>query len=124
MKQSDKILLKTKIVSLGQRRKGIRKIVNKLGARNSKLFEENLYPEAIRENEILISSIVNAGASEARHYNIAYGLMRNIPYKNMERKCRVKPDSKYVLDIIHIYTPWNEKANWTLEKVKALLEIE
>jgi len=61
------------------------------------------------------------GASRARHMNIAYGLLKGTPYRNIERTCRVKPTPEYILKIIIELCLRRDRKNWTIEIVKSLL---
>lgn len=61
-------------------------------------------------------------ASHARSLNIASGLLRGIPYKRIEAKCKEAPNAKQVLAIIQSHTSYADRKNWTLEKVKELLQ--
>jgi hypothetical protein len=61
-------------------------------------------------------------AHEARHFNIAYGLLRGVPYKSIEAKCEVSPSAEKVFEIIQSMASWKEKREWTLDKVKELLK--
>jgi len=37
--------------------------------------------------------------NEARHSLLAYGLIRNIPYEVMERKCEIRPNWRKLMEI-------------------------
>jgi hypothetical protein len=67
-------------------------------------------------------SLRASGASQARHLNIAYGLMRGMPYKAIEQKCRVAPSAATILSIMHEHLPYAERKEWDLDTVKALLQ--
>jgi hypothetical protein len=58
-----------------------------------------------------------------REHLIAYGLLRNIPYKQIEGKCAPNnlPNVQRVLDIILAHVQWNEKAKWNRVLVEKLL---
>ncbi len=58
----------------------------------------------------------------ARHINIAYGLLRGVPYKKVEAKCDVKPDPEVVLVLIKEMATWSDRNGWDLDKVKELLK--
>lgn len=61
--------------------------------------------------------------TEARNYLLAYGLLRNIPYSSMEKKCRVnnKPNVEAIMNIIHAVLGHYYAREWTHNKIKALL---
>ena len=61
------------------------------------------------------------GAYEARHYNIAYGLLKGTDYKRIEYKCNIAPNPETVYNIIKEHIPYSEFKDWTIEKVKVLL---
>jgi hypothetical protein len=62
------------------------------------------------------------GSYEARHYNIAYGLLRGVDYRKIEHKCKEAPSAKHVLKIIHRHIPYGERKDWTVERVTELLK--
>ena len=62
------------------------------------------------------------GRHKARHYNIAYGLLRGKSYREIENKCKIQPNPETILSIIHNHVPWWEKKEWTLDRVKKLLQ--
>jgi hypothetical protein len=58
-----------------------------------------------------------------REHLIAYGLLRNVPYDQIEAKCadNNKPSVTAVLEIILSHCAWNEKSKWTRVTVEKLL---
>lgn len=58
----------------------------------------------------------------ARHTNIAYGLLRGVPYKSIESKCSVAPDPELVFELIKEMASWSDRKDFTVEKVKELLK--
>lgn len=68
------------------------------------------------------TSLRGSRASYARSLNIASGLIRGIPYRKIEAKCNEAPNAEEILEIIQSHASWREKREWTLERVKGLLE--
>lgn len=63
--------------------------------------------------------------THCRHHLIAYGLLRGLPYEQIERCANDnKPDPKTVLDIMLAHADWRQAKELDLEKVKALLATE
>lgn len=62
------------------------------------------------------------GAHEARHYNIAYGLLKGMDYKRIENKCNVAPNPETIYKIMQEHLSYSERRDWTVEKVKSLLQ--
>lgn len=60
--------------------------------------------------------------SYCRHHLIAYGLLRGVPYCNIERCApNNKPNAQTVLDIMLAHADWWQRKGLDLEKVKSLL---
>lgn len=53
---------------------------------------------------------------------LAYGLLREIPYERMEGKCEVPPPAHLVLKHIHEALDPELKAEWSQDRVCALLQ--
>ncbi len=121
--QSNLLSLKTKIKSLAHRRVLVRKEMHRLGKINSKLSLTDIEnkKDLMLKNDLIKGNIRYDGSWETRHHHLAYGLLRGIPYFDMERTCKIVPNPEQILDIIHKYCSYSEKQEWTLDKVKKLL---
>jgi len=64
----------------------------------------------------------NSKASYARSLNIANGLLKGIPYKQIEAKCHVEPDTIEIFGIIKNYIGYLDSKKWDLDIVKGLLQ--
>jgi len=60
-------------------------------------------------------------ASYARSLNVANGLIRGMAYRKIEASCKEAPDAEEVLSIIKSHVGYSERKDWTLERVKELL---
>ena len=61
---------------------------------------------------------------EIRHYSLAYGIFRGIPYRSMESNCQNKPSAQRVLEIIHENVPKYFRTKWTLQLIESILDVE
>lgn len=61
---------------------------------------------------------------EARIYLLAYGFLRAIPYKAMEKNPVIKPRADLILQVIHEHVPSFDKDKWTLELIETFLDVE
>jgi len=60
--------------------------------------------------------------THCRHHLVAYGLLRGVPYDQIERCAQNnKPNPQVVLDIMLAHADWQQKRGLDLEKVKQLL---
>lgn len=57
---------------------------------------------------------------DIRHHLLAYAFMRGTPYHQLERKCRHKPTTTMIWEIVQYHTVYND--GWTLEKVQQWLD--
>jgi hypothetical protein len=97
------------------------KIMHESGKMIGKYWDEEDWKRA----EIRISAACElhlSGASEARHYNIAYGLLNGIDYKMIEHKCNIAPNPEIIRKIILEHLTYSEGLSWTLDVVKTLLK--
>lgn len=128
------LLLKAKVKSLSHNRREIRNQIKKIGKANSKLnraMDESQDKAEIQkwmnQNNMVISHIRYAYSGSARIHHLAYGLLRGVPYRKMERNTEHTDKSrevlaKKVLEVIHEYSSYFSRREWTLEKVINLLE--
>ena len=60
---------------------------------------------------------------ETRYLALAYGFIRGVPYRKMERKTldENRPSAELLFKIITEHTDYFERRKWTLERVKELL---
>lgn len=86
-----------------------------------KYWENPLWLTA-RQRTDAASKLQMSGASDARHYNIAYALMRGMSYQQVERSCKEAPSAEKILEIIVKHEHFSEKAKWTLKIIKDLLK--
>lgn len=60
--------------------------------------------------------------SHCRHHLVAYGLLRGVPYNQIERCAEHnKPNPQLVLDIMLEHADWQQRKGLNLEKVQSLL---
>lgn len=62
------------------------------------------------------------GAVDARHLNLAFGLLRGLTYKQIERSCYKKPSAEKIFETVQKFAQYSDKYIWTIEKIKAWLE--
>lgn len=84
------------------------------------MYQRPSYKRSIQMSDAA-TSLRWSRASYARSLNIASGLIRGIPYKSIEAKCRVAPNANEILSIIHAHSTWVERGKWDLERVKTLI---
>jgi hypothetical protein len=59
-----------------------------------------------------------------RYNLIAYGLLRGIPYENIERcSNNNKPDPREVLKVVLEHASWEQRKQFDLAKIEALLTV-
>jgi len=90
------------------------------GKLTGSFWEDNRFKVASKKSNAA-SSLDSSTACNVRHVNLAYGLLRNVPYKSMERSCREAPQPDKVLFHIHKYCELTERKNWDIKKVTKLL---
>lgn len=62
--------------------------------------------------------------THCRHHLIAYGLLRGIPYNQIERCApNNKPNPQAVLDIMLAHADWRQKKGLDLDRVRTLLDV-
>jgi hypothetical protein len=52
-----------------------------------------------------------------RYTNVAYGLLKGHEYKQIENKTRNPLNAKRLLETIHNFCTWQEKRDWTEDRV-------
>jgi len=74
----------------------------------------------------LLRKIKNSLGSYTRECYIAYGLIRGVPYKSIEKKCdlRCKPTAKEIKRVIENYCPYHYSRKFTLENIEQYLKEE
>lgn len=108
--KTELLALKAKVCGFEHTSRGLRKrIIKNKGARRGTL--------RLRKRHL---------GEYTREHLIAYGLLRSMPYKQIEGKCAPNnlPNSQRVLDIILAHVPWNEKVKWNRVVVEKLLASE
>lgn len=71
----------------------------------------------------LSSKIKNFEKKKARHMYIAYGLLKGKKYREIEKTCSDMPDLDLVFKCIHeMPLSFHERKEWTIEKVKEVLD--
>lgn len=125
--------LKAKIKALSFERREIKNQIRKLGKANSKIHkaidsanEDKLRDWMDRNNEIA-SHIRHHGSAQARWHHLAYGLLREIPYRKMERDTEHTKHTRRFLaeklhEIIQSYAGYGTRREWTLDKIIEWLE--
>lgn len=106
--KSEIVLLKSKLCGFEHTARQLNKKANKLKG----------------DKKVHVKLIKRELSLQAREHLIAYALLRFKPYQLIEQKCNEnnKPNPQKVLDVIHQHiNAWNRR-EWTLEKVKSLLE--
>lgn len=60
--------------------------------------------------------------THCRHHLVAYGLLRGVPYHQIERCApNNKPNAQVVLDIMLAHADWQQRKGLDLDRVKTLL---
>lgn len=125
--------LKAKIKSQTFERREIKKQIKKLGRKNSRMFF-SITPDNVDEmndrmerNNIISSFVRYHGSYDARIHHVAYGLLRGVPYRKMERdKVHTKHSRKElaedIFDVLRRYAGFKARREWTIEKIIEWLE--
>lgn len=112
MNNTERYCFVGKIKGLAAQSKRVRKFINRAAAAKK---EENVWA--------LVASKRGLGA-DARHHLLAYGLLRGVPYRSMERNCREdnKPSAQAIRNVlaVHLYS-WTLDKKYSLETIQAWL---
>jgi len=127
MRQLEKSLIKLELKSLAFCRRESKNAARTIQQKSSPLVKDldpskwapewGWYVRNYRQAGILR----NNKSKELRHLNIAYGLLRGVPYREMERTCSSPPDPKLVLFYVDKFSG-PEKRYWNYTRVCELLK--
>lgn len=109
--------MKTEILILKSKLCGFEHISKKISAKITTLKGEKR--QAARVQKKLIGQT-------SREHQIAYGLIRSVPYSLIENKCRMgnDPNCERILEIILAHSSFFAKREWSITRVKTLLKRE